>query len=43
LRGLAEARAPGVEALLRKAAGEENQALVRQEARAHLRSVQAQR
>jgi HEAT repeat protein len=42
LRGLAEARAPGVQALLRKAAGEENPALVRQEARAHLQSVQAQ-
>ncbi len=36
LRGLAEARAPGVEALLRAAAGAEQPALVRQEARVQL-------
>src|SRR5262249_4241035 len=36
LRGLAEAQAPGVEALLRNAAGEDSPAVVRQEARVQL-------
>jgi len=39
LRGLAEARAPGTEALLRSAAAEEEPAVVRQEARAQLRRL----
>jgi HEAT repeat protein len=39
LRGLAEVRAPGVEQLLRQAAGEEAPALVRQEARVQLRRL----
>jgi hypothetical protein len=43
LRGLAEARAPGVEALLRQAADPENPALVRSEAQVQLRRLQAQR
>jgi HEAT repeat protein len=42
LRGLAEARAPGVEALLDEAAGEEQPALVRQEARAQLALLKKQ-
>jgi HEAT repeat protein len=37
LRGLAEARVPGIEGLLRQAAAEENPALVRNEARVQLR------
>jgi HEAT repeat protein len=37
LRGLAEAKAPGIEALLKAAAEEENPAVVRQEARVQLR------
>jgi HEAT repeat protein len=40
LRGLAEARAPGVRELLRVAAGEEYPALVRQEASVQLSSIQ---
>jgi HEAT repeat protein len=40
LRGLAEARAPGIEPLLREAAEEEHPALVRQEARVWLKRVQ---
>ncbi len=43
LRGLAEAKAPGIEALLRAAAEEENPALVRQEARVQLQRLQAGR
>jgi hypothetical protein len=42
LRGLAEARAPGIEALLRQAARPENPALVRHEALVQLRSLAAQ-
>jgi hypothetical protein len=37
LRGLAEARAQGVEALLKDAAGESQPAVLRQEARVQLR------
>jgi HEAT repeat protein len=43
LRGLAEGKAPGIEALLRQAAEEENPALVRQEARMQLRRLHAAR
>ena len=41
LRGLAEARASGVEALLRQAAEPDNPALVRQEARVQLHRLRA--
>lgn len=41
LRGLAEAKAPGVEALLRAAAEEENPAVVRHEAQVQLRLLHA--
>jgi HEAT repeat protein len=40
LRGLAEARAPGVEALLQQAMGPENPALVRHEAAVHWQRLQ---
>jgi hypothetical protein len=43
LRGLAEADAPGIEALLRQAAGEDNPAVVRAEARVQLRRRDAKR
>src|SRR5205823_12451985 len=43
LRGLAEARAPGVEALLREAAEEDGPALVRQEAGVQLRRLTEKR
>ena len=43
LRGLAEAKVPGIEALLREADSEESPALVRQEAKVQTRRLRAER